>query len=68
MSDNAKRPTSQHVASTATYGIGMSKNAVDQMSSSANAAKEKRRALEKAREAKKAAEERNVQRDMDKNK
>jgi hypothetical protein len=63
---NQERPTSQHVKSTASYGIGVSKEAVDQLSSSGNAAKQKRKALEEAREAKKAAEEKKAQEDLNK--
>jgi len=49
MSNNKDRPTSQHVQSTASYGaIGMSKKAVDQMSSSGKAVKDKRKALRAA--------------------
>lgn len=54
------------MASTASYGIGTSKKAIDQMSSSANAAKQKRKALEEAREAKRAVEEKKVQEDLNK--
>jgi len=54
------------MTSTASYGIGTSKKAVDQMSSSANAAKEKRKSLREAMEVKRA-QEKKVQEDVNKN-
>lgn len=66
MSDQ-EYPTSEPVISTVSYGIGVSKKAAAQLSSSGNAAKQKRKDLEQAREAKKAAEEKKAQEDLKKN-
>ncbi len=66
MSDNKSRPTSQDKTSTASYGIGMSMKEFGQLSSSGNAAKQKRKALREATEAKRA-QEKKVQEDLNKN-